>query len=193
MSRDNQRHKSFFLTSVSVGALCLLFYGYLCMLEATTKPSLFTNSECVTTKEYRKPLTDAERVAECSMSEACSLLAEVGYYEARNQKDDAAIAGPMFVAMNRRDHQKHWGSSLEAVVYAPWQFSYVHDGSMKSGITEQSAYKRMLRVAHYVWSGEAEDPTNGADHYHTTKVKPDWSRKFKKTAKLGSHIYYKRG
>ena len=74
MMNFNQRHKSFFLTSVGVGALCLLFYVYLCVLQTYTH-SQFVNSE---QKVYTKPLTDAERVAECSMSEACSLLAEMG-------------------------------------------------------------------------------------------------------------------
>ena len=188
MMNFNQRHKSFFLTSVGVGALCLLFYVYLCVLQTYTH-SQFVNSE---QKVYTKPLTDTERVAECSMSESCSLLASVSYFEARNQKSDAAVAGPMFVVLNRRDHPKLWGSSLRSVVYAPWQFSYVHDGSLKRGITDQKAYKRMLKIAHYVWSGEIEDPTGKADHYHSTKVSPVWKHKLKKTVKLGSHIYYRK-
>jgi N-acetylmuramoyl-L-alanine amidase len=187
----NQGHKSFIRTSVLVGALCLLFYVYLCVLQAYTQHPPSANSER-TVKAYKKPLSDTERIAECSMSEVCTLLGEVGYFEARNQKTDVAVAGTMFVAINRLDKRK-FGATLKDVVYAPWQFSYTHDGSLKRGVRDKKAYKRMLRIAHYVWSGEVGDPTNRADHYHTTKVKPIWSGKLKKTVKLGSHVYYKEG
>ena len=191
MSQDNQRHKSFFLASVSVGVLCLLFYVYLCFLEARSDNSPFVNSKQQVV--YRKPLTDEERVAECKKVKACRLLGEVGYFEARGEKTDVAIAGPMFVALNRRDNPRYWGNSLRKVVYAPWQFSYTHDGSLERGIKEKKAYERVLKIAHYVWSGEEPDPTNGADHYHSTKVSPVWKHKLKKTVKLGSHIYYRKG
>ena len=33
--------------------------------------------------------------------------------------------------------------------------------------------------------------TAGATHFHTTAVNPDWSRRFAKTASIGSHLFYR--
>lgn len=145
-----------------------------------------------TTAYKTQPLSDAERVWYCERSPDCKLLSTVGYFESRNQKSDAAVVGPMFVVLNRRDHPKMWGSSLHSVVYAPFQFSYVHDGSLKRGIKEVGAYKRMLVLAHKVYSGDVKDPTNGALWYHTHQVSPGWSKKLKHVVTLGDHKFYKR-
>jgi N-acetylmuramoyl-L-alanine amidase len=174
-------HKVFW---VALGALCLYFY--LCFLESTGRSVI---QERVS-PHYRKSLSDKERIAECSHSETCRLLAEVGFFEARSEKADVAVAGTMFVAMNRL-HKGQWGASLRDVVYSPRQFSYTHDGSLKKGLTDQKAYTRMLRIAHYVWQGEATDPTSGSLYYHTKQVKPIWRKQMKKTVVLGEHIYYK--
>ena len=188
LNKSNKRSKAVYaLVYVALG---LLFYVYLTTLQKISQKRKDLQTQ-MSEISYKKPLTDAERVAECSMSEACSLLAQVSYYESRDQKTDAAIAGPMFVVLNRRDHSKNWGSSLHSVVYEYKQFSYTHDGSLARGIQEQKSYKRMLKIAHYVWSGEVEDPTGGAYWYHSVKVSPAWSQKLQKTTKLGSHIYYK--
>lgn len=189
LSKFSQRHKELFTQFVVVGALCLLFYGYLTFLSGRidkTQPFVQNSAQIV---HYY--LTDKERVVECEFSEACRLLAEVGYYEARGERSDQAVAGVMFVVFNRRD-SFHWGNTLHKVVYQPYQFSYTHDGSLKKGLQDKQAYDRMLLIAHYVWSGEMEDPTLGSDHYHTTKVKPKWSLKLKKTVHLGNHIYYRK-
>ena len=121
LSKSKIWHKVFWVT---LGALCLYFYLY--FLQFVSKPVVTNN---VVTK-YTKELTNAERVAECSWSETCRLLAEVGYYEARSQSGDRAVAGTMFVAMNRLQSGQ-WGASLRDVVYAPHQFSYTQDGSLR--------------------------------------------------------------
>ncbi len=182
LSKSKIWHKALW---VALGVLCLYFY--LCFLQLTGK-----YPEQPQQKVPAKPLTNKERVAECSQSEACRLLAEVGYFEARSQKTDQAVAGTMFVAMNRLSTKK-FGHSLYDVVYAPRQFSYTQDGSLKKGLTDQKAYTRMLRIAHYVWQGEATDPTRGSLYYHTKQVKPVWRKSFKKTVVLGQHIYYRKG
>ena len=187
LSKFNHRHKESFTRFVVVGALCLLFYGYLGILSITPVEPI-QNLQVTVQKE----LTKTERRAECEYAEACRLLAEVGYFEARSEKADEAVAGTMFVVLNRRDYPDKWGNTLHKVIYQPWQFSYTHDGSLKKGLQERKAYDRMLVIAHYVWSGEVVDPTLGSDHYHTTSVSPSWRLKLKRTVKLGNHIYYRK-
>ena len=40
-------------------------------------------------------------------------------------------------------------------------------------------------------SGAPRALTEGATHYHTTAVNPNWSRKFPRTATIGVHHFYR--
>lgn len=40
-------------------------------------------------------------------------------------------------------------------------------------------------------SGANEDPTSGATFYHATYVSPKWRKDYKKTTKIGLHIFYR--
>lgn len=175
----------------AVAVLCLLFYFYLTTLQFFTTPEVVKRGAVVSGVVEKEELTKEERVAACKKDMECRLLAEVGYFEARNQKTKAAAVGPMFVAMNRKE-ARGWANTLRGVVYQKWQFSYTHDGSLQKGFKERSAYERMLYLAHKVQSGEVADPTNGALWYHTHQVSPGWSKKLKHVVTLGDHKFYKR-
>ena len=41
--------------------------------------------------------------------------------------------------------------------------------------------------------GKAPRLTDGATHYHTTAVSPNWSKVFTRTAKIGVHLFYREG
>lgn len=177
----------------AAAVLCLLFYFYLAFLQSATKqkePKTVVSGVVVV--EKAKQPSKEERISACKKDKECRLLAEVGYFEARNQKTKAAAIGPMFVALNRKEH-KNWSNTLRGVVYQKWQFSYTHDGSLEKGFKEKSAYERMLYLAHKVYSGDLEDPTNGALWYHTHSVRPSWSKKLRHVVTLGDHKYYKKG
>lgn len=137
-------------------------------------------------------LTEKQKVEWCKKDKTCNLLAEVGYYEARNQKDDEDVAAVMHVVLNRADHPKRWSDDPHKVVSQPWQFSYRWDGSMKRGFAEKKAHKRMMVIAYKVVNGKIESPVGLSDHYHTKDVKPNWDwKKLTKIAVAGDHIYYK--
>lgn len=172
-------------------ALCLFFYFYLSALESFTTPKPVKTRAAVSGVIDQEKLTKEERISACKKDKECRLLAEVGYFEARNQKTKDAAVGPMFVALNRKE-SRGWANTLRGVVYQKWQFSYTHDGSLQKGFKEKSAYERMLYLAHKVHSGDVKDPTNGALWYHTHQVSPGWSKKLKHVATLGDHKFYKR-
>jgi len=50
-----------------------------------------------------------------------------------------------------------------------------------------------LNVAYDVYHGKVHDIVDGATHYHTTAIRPFWSRskQFVKVDRIGSHVYYK--
>ena len=58
-------------------------------------------------------------------------------------------------------------------------------------IAEHGAYRRVGKVARIMLDGEPRILTKGATYYHTTAVRPSWSRKFTQTTKIGVHKFYR--
>ena len=121
-------------------------------------------------------------------------LAEALYFEARGEtvKGQFAVAE---VIMNRV-RSKSFPSTPCGVVNQgtgrlfQCQFTFRCDGH-KEVIREPRAYERVAKVARAVLDGANVGLTDGATHYHTTSVRPRWSRVFHKTARIGVHIFYR--
>lgn len=123
-------------------------------------------------------------------------LAEAVYYEARGESIDGQRAVAEVVLRRTRDHR--FPSTVCGVVYQgahkrnACQFSFACDG-IGHGRRDKTAWKRAVEVAAYETTGEGRlvDATAGAQYFHTTKVNPPWSRRFIRTARIGSHIFYR--
>lgn len=121
-------------------------------------------------------------------------LSEALYFEARGEtvKGQFAVAE---VIMNRVKSTR-FPSTLCGVIKQgtgkryQCQFTYTCDG-YKDTIAERGAYERVAKVARAVMDGKSAGLTNGATHYHTTAVRPAWSRVYKRTARIGVHIFYR--
>lgn len=123
-------------------------------------------------------------------------LTEALYFEARGE----TLSGQYAVAeviLNRRDSKK-FPNSVCAVIgqgassgkkYA-CQFSYKCDGRAEV-FAEGKAYNQVGKVARQMLNGKKRTLTHGATFYHTGAVRPSWSRKFKRTAKVGQHYFYR--
>lgn len=123
-------------------------------------------------------------------------LAEALYFEARGE----SLQGQFAVAeviLNRRDSGK-FPSSVCGVVsqgaksgkrYA-CQFSYKCDGRAEV-FSEGNAYIQVGKVARIMLDGKTRNITMGATFYHASSVRPRWSRKFKRTAQVGRHYFYR--
>jgi hypothetical protein len=121
-------------------------------------------------------------------------LSEALYFEARGE----TIKGQMAVAeviMNRVD-SADYPDSVCGVIHQgtgrkfACQFTYTCDGRAEV-INEADAYEQVGKIARLLLDGVPRKLTKGATHYHTTSVSPSWARKFPKTAKIGSHVFYK--
>ncbi|WP_299373538.1 cell wall hydrolase [uncultured Tateyamaria sp.] len=121
-------------------------------------------------------------------------LSEALYFEARGEtvKGQFAVAE---VIMNRVASAR-FPSSVCGVINQgtgrkyQCQFTYTCDGAPET-IHEPRAFAQVGKVARTVLDGRAPDLTNGATHYHTTAVRPNWARVYTKTAKIGVHIFYR--
>jgi len=122
-------------------------------------------------------------------------LAEALYFEARGEtiKGQFAVAE---VIMNRVESAR-FPDSICGVInqgtgrkYA-CQFTYTCDG-IPERIHEPRAWDRVGKVARAIIDGTAPmNLTDGATHYHTTAVRPRWSRTYTKTASIGVHLFYR--
>ncbi|MGE0596726.1 MAG: cell wall hydrolase [Hyphomonadaceae bacterium] len=127
------------------------------------------------------------------------LLAATMWGEARSEGEHGmrAVAHVMVNRVGPR-----FGDSLETVILAPWQFSVWNNGDpnrplvrnperyAKSKI-DQATWAAAQRIAYEVLSGRSVDPTNGALFYHTSAIRPSWSRHGVGKQTIGAHIFYR--
>ncbi|MTH62652.1 cell wall hydrolase [Paracoccus sp. DK608] len=111
-------------------------------------------------------------------------LSEALYFEARGEgsQGQRAVAE---VILNRVDHPR-FPKTVCGVVNQSGQFTY-----KKGRIRERGAYARAQQIAKAALQGAPRNLTDGATYFHTPAVKPKWSRKFERTARIGSHIFYR--
>ncbi|TSP14003.1 cell wall hydrolase [Cupriavidus campinensis] len=108
--------------------------------------------------------------------------------------------GVALVTMNRA-HQR--GKSVCDTVFEPKQFSWANRGvrkldagykvarSLAPQEIDPDAWERSKAIATVVLRGQFYDLTDGATYYHERKVRPYWSKEFRKTKTLGRHVFYR--
>ncbi|MFK7754276.1 MAG: cell wall hydrolase [Sedimentitalea sp.] len=121
-------------------------------------------------------------------------LSEALYFEARGEtvKGQFAVAE---VILNRVKSTRFPGTLCGVINQGTGrkyqcQFTYTCDGHSEV-ISEPRAFARVSKVARAAMDGRVNALTNGATHYHTTAVRPAWARVYRKTARIGVHIFYR--
>ncbi|MFV0294292.1 MAG: cell wall hydrolase [Paracoccus sp. (in: a-proteobacteria)] len=141
------------------------------------------------TAAYADPGRGPETVEKTSYGGANSLscLTEALYFEARGEspKGQRAVAE---VILNRVDSNAFPGSVC-GVVNQRGQFTYKKGRRMSNA----SAAARVRQIASDALAGAPRALTDGATYFHTTNVRPSWSKRFTRTTRIGSHIFYRKG
>ncbi len=123
-------------------------------------------------------------------------LAQAIYFEARGEPLEGQIAVAE-VVLNRVDNSR-FPSSVCGVTRqgvgsgGGCQFSYACDRNsdvMKSA----DARQRSEKLAALMLAGRARTVTGGATYFHTRSIRPDWARRFTRTATIGHHLFYRNG
>ena len=119
-------------------------------------------------------------------------LTEALYFEARGEslKGQFAVAE---VILNRVDSGLYPRSVCGVVNQrgsGACAFSYVCDRHSNK-MRDKASRDRAARIARVMLDGAPRLLTAGATHFHTRHVKPRWARKFKHTATIGAHIFYR--
>ncbi|WP_425100070.1 cell wall hydrolase [Tropicibacter sp. S64] len=122
-------------------------------------------------------------------------LSEALYFEARGETAKG-LFGVAEVILNRVDSPRYPNSVCGVINQGTGkkfacQFTYTCDGRPER-ITEPAAWERVGKVARIMLQGAPRPLTQGATFYHTTAVRPTWAKKFRKTAKIGTHLFYSR-
>lgn len=121
-------------------------------------------------------------------------LSEALYHEARGE----TLIGQVAVAeviLNRVDSRKFPNSVCGVIQQGEsrgkgCQFSYRCDGHSDT-MNETKAIKQVRQVAWVMLQGKPRIVTGDATHYHSTAVKPGWSKRLLRTARIGDHIFYR--
>ena len=114
------------------------------------------------------------------------------YFEARGEsiKGQFAVAE---VILNRTDSGRYPRTVCGVVNQrgnGSCQFSYTCDGRADA-MRDPEAIDRAGRIARVMLDGAPRALTMGATYFHTVGVRPDWSRRFDRTAAIGAHLFYK--
>ena len=63
--------------------------------------------------------------------------------------------------------------------------------SKKNSIGNKAMFEHLGKLAWSMMNGTPRALTDEALYYHNTSVSPRWARKFVRTTKIGSHIFYR--
>ena len=121
-------------------------------------------------------------------------LAQAVYFESRGEPLSGQIAVAE-VVLNRVDNPAYPRSICGVTKQGAGsgrgcQFSYACDGR-PDVMTSSVSKARSEKIARMLIDGRPRSVTSGATHFHATYVRPDWSRKFARTASIGNHVFYR--
>jgi len=116
------------------------------------------------------------------------------YHEARGESDSGKIA-VAHVVMNRVKSHRFPNSICKVVMQGGekrrfrCQFSWHCDG--RSDVPgDRRAWRKSKHLAEKVYTGQIQDPTEGALWYHADYARPYWRVAFNQGPKIGHHIFY---
>lgn len=118
-------------------------------------------------------------------------MAQNIYYESRGEPRAGKYAVG-HVVMNRVKSSKFPSTPCEVIQFRARKvcaFSWVCNPNRS--IKNSSAYNESLEIAKEIYYNKSKDVTNGATYFHSTSVRPSWSRIFTRTMQIGRHIFYK--
>jgi len=195
---------------IRIAILSVLWIGIMFFVYPTTEvqsetapEDLFSMAKAQEDKYFQDmtPFIPAtEKAIEC--------LALNIYHEARNESTigQASVA---WVVINRVQSDKFPDSVCGVVYearYSKWwkeahgknvplrhqcQFSWYCDGK-SDRVYEWDKFEEARSIAYSVLMNKTPaDPTNGALWYHADYVNPSWANDYTKTAKIGTHIFYR--
>ena len=128
-------------------------------------------------------------VAQTAESEC---LARAIYFESRGEsiKGQAAVAEVVLNRVAAPSFPKSICGVVNQANSGGCQFSFTCDGR-KDSIGDRTAWYVAEQIASAYIGGAPRNLTDGATYFHTPASRPDWSRRFDMTVRIGSHYFYR--
>lgn len=123
------------------------------------------------------------------LTDQMQCLAGAVYFESRGEP----LAGQLAVAqvVINRSEDTRWPASYCGVVYQRAQFSFVKNGRMPRIRTSSVAWKRAKAIAQIAHEGLWQSEAGEAVYFHANYVRPRWSYRKQRTARIDTHIFYR--
>ncbi|MEM1265552.1 MAG: cell wall hydrolase [Pseudomonadota bacterium] len=127
-------------------------------------------------------------------SEPLRCMTETLYFEARGEPLEGQIAVAE-VVLNRVDSPRYPDTICGVVAQGAHrlhacQFSFMCDHASEE-MEDEAVRDRLAKLAAIMIEGRDRFLTDGATHYHATRVSPDWAGRLEQTAEIGLHIFYR--
>jgi len=140
------------------------------------------------------PVASRAASADANDRQQIACLALTIYYEARGESDRGQLAVG-HVVMNRTRSALFPANVCDVVREGGpqrhrCQFSWWCDG-LSDRPKHQAALRESLSLAEKIYYGCTSDPTAGALWYHSTAVRPSWSRSFGPGKRIDRHVFYR--
>jgi len=126
---------------------------------------------------------------DAQLTEQMRCLAGAVYFEARGEPLQGQLAVAE-VIINRASDSR-WPASYCGVVYQRSQFSFVRGGQMPRINTSKSTWHRAKAVAQIAHDNLWQSEANEAVYFHANYVRPKWSRKKTRVARIDTHVFYR--
>jgi spore germination cell wall hydrolase CwlJ-like protein len=127
------------------------------------------------------------------LNDAITCLSRTIYWEARGA-DNAGMEAIANVVMNRVGHDGFpdtvCGVVKQGREKGACQFSWWCDRRSDEA-KDDKTYDLAKEVSRKALNGQLPDRTGGALYFHQRTVAPSWSKKYIKTAKIGTFVFYK--
>ena len=143
----------------------------------------------------------ARRVARHDEDMHIDTMARTVWGEARSEGFQGMHAVACVIINRYNIAKRHgtywWGDTITDICKKPYQFSCWNANDpnrikLNTVTTDDPEFRSAKRIAGRIVRGQKyDDVTNGADHYHTYRVHPNWQDGTKISAEIGSHIFYK--
>ena len=119
-------------------------------------------------------------------------LATALYFEARGEsiRGQAAVAEVILNRAETPDFPRTICGVVNQGNSRGCQFSYTCDG-VRDAVREKAAWERSAKIARAMLDGAPRELTDGATYFQAPAVRPGWSRRFERTARIGAHIFYR--
>jgi spore germination cell wall hydrolase CwlJ-like protein len=114
---------------------------------------------------------------------ACLALAI--YMESRGEPEQGQVAVG-YTVINRVEQARY--PTKVCTIVGSGEYTW----PKKAQPSDKEALERCKKVAENILKRRVKDPTQGATHFHSRKVKPPWTKSMVKTTSIGHHIFYKK-